>query len=331
MKRMYKEPTVLLALCFLAAGVAVPAVSSPQKSIAVVAEEKLGAWLGVSIQDLDKELREELGVEERRGAVVLDVVEDSPAEEAGLQENDVIIEFDGEKIRDTKVEIVIVRDGKKKTIEVTLGKRPKKLSKSIFISPGKRGSMVWLGSGPGVWMGVELQELNASLAEYFQVEEDGGVLITEVEEESVADEAGLRPGDVIVAMDGEGVSDADDIYDFLENKEEGDSVEIEYVRKGKRAKTTVELEECESASIFSKGFPQLFKWDDDHKLRYYFQLPDKEMLSLHLDKERLKDLKEKIRDHTIRIRGDWDDEIDELRGEIKKLKEEIEKLRSEKK
>jgi serine protease Do len=92
-------------------------------------------WLGVSIQEITSDLAEGLGLDSPKGALVSQVMPDSPAEKAGLKERDVIIEFDGNEIiysgdlpqtvgaikPDTKVSALVYRDGRKKQIKVVVG------------------------------------------------------------------------------------------------------------------------------------------------------------------------------------------------------------------
>jgi serine protease Do len=95
-------------------------------------------WLGIGIQELDEKTREKLGIDESvKGILINQIYEDSPAEEAGLKENDVVVSIDGEtgeslsdfvelvssKEPGTEIEIKVYRDGKMKTIDATLGER----------------------------------------------------------------------------------------------------------------------------------------------------------------------------------------------------------------
>lgn len=219
-------------------------------------EKSNKGWLGVSVQELTPSAREKMKLGAETGLLVTDVVRDSPAEEAGIREDDVIIQFDGKKVEqagdfsrlvrnagaDRKVVLTILRKGERKTIEVILGKRR---------SPGTAWAFAH-GSGPGremaVWMnrprlGVQVQELNENLAPYFKVEPGSGVLVLEVNEDSPAERAGLQSGDVITRIADEKVRDAEDLIDILRDYEEGDQVEIEYVRQGKSATATAEIEE----------------------------------------------------------------------------------------
>lgn len=208
-------------------------------------------WLGVRVQEMTPTLREAMKVGDRTGLLITEVVEDSPADLADLRVEDVIVEFDGkkvEKIREftrlvrktnpgTEVKIQIIRDGKEKEVQVKIGKhKMKRLKPYIW---GDNHFMV-ISRGPQ--LGVRVHELNEDLASYFKVGENQGVLILEVKEDSPAEEADLKAGDVITKIDVEQVSDPEELIDTLNEYEEGDVVTIEYVRKGKTEKAEVELE-----------------------------------------------------------------------------------------
>lgn len=183
------------------------------------------AWLGVGIQEVEDKVARALDLVTREGVIISQVVEDSPAEKAGIRTGDIIIGFDGVKIngpsklqnvvsstkpgKRSKVEII--RDGKKKTISVVLGELPQ--DDQVLASR--------LTSNKNE-LGINVQELTRSLAERFNIDYDTeGVIITEVERGSRGDEAGLRPGDVIVRA---GSEDITTIKEFrrLSNPEDRD-------------------------------------------------------------------------------------------------------------
>ena len=210
------------------------------------------AWLGVYLQELTDAMREALDIESDGGVLVTEVTGDSPAGKAGLKVGDVVIEFDGREIYDgndlrravgrtepgDKVEIVIVRDGKRRTLTVEMGEKPRS-RRRVYGAPSGDWRSFAFSIGSRVFLGVELAEMNPDLASYFKVKE--GVLVLDVAEDSPADKAGLRPGDVFVAIDGEKVRDPEAVLEILREYQEGDKVEIEIVRHGKREKIEVKL------------------------------------------------------------------------------------------
>lgn len=219
-------------------------------------QEKLQkGYLGVSIETLSQDDKEEFGV--KFGVLITDVTKGEAAEKAGIKKYDVIQYFDGEKVRrpgdlvnavrdtkpETKVTVKLVRDGKQKELTVIVGEL-----KSLFSYFGdfdkKDGKNYFLYSGHGGgYLGVHLQELNRDLGAYFGVKEGEGVLILKVEEDSPAGKAGLKPGDVIVELDGKKVSDAGKVSKVVSAYEEGDEIEIKILRHKKGQTIKVELGE----------------------------------------------------------------------------------------
>jgi len=90
---------------------------------------------------------------------------------------------------------------------------------------------------------VQVHELNADLAPYFKVEKKGGVLISEVMEDSPAQQAGLKAGDVITKIHDQKISDPEDLFDALDGYEGGDKITVEYIRKGAAGMLEVELDD----------------------------------------------------------------------------------------
>lgn len=212
-------------------------------------------WLGVSVEELTPSLRKKMKLGTQSGLLVTNVVENSPADDAGFREEDVIVEFDGQKVdeaeaftnlvRDAgaekKVTVVLMRDGERKTMEVILGKR--RASQGYGYSFGS-------GSAPNVFafsgrprLGVQVHELDESLAAYFKVQPREGVLVLEVNEDSPAEKAGLKSGDVITKIDEEKIRDAEDLIETLAEYEDGDKVALAYVRQGKSASLEIAIED----------------------------------------------------------------------------------------
>jgi C-terminal processing protease CtpA/Prc len=274
-------------------------------------EKTKKGWLGVSVQELTPSLRETMKVGNRSGLLITDVVKNSPADDANLREEDVLLSFDGKAVEkaaeftqlvrntppDKKVKVKILRDSEERELEVTIGARKSGPYARSFAWSGDAGHspnfMVW-GNRPR--LGVQIQELNKDLAPYFKVEEKSGVLVLSVSENSPAEKAGLKAGDVITRVSDEKITDYDDLVQALRDYEEGDKVSIEYVRQGKSATVQAELEN-----------------DDGHGFRFY--APDREGIRLPLQN--------KI--HIQRFDSDEGGELEILMPEIHRRLESLEK------
>ncbi|RJP21072.1 MAG: DegQ family serine endoprotease [Deltaproteobacteria bacterium] len=156
-------------------------------------------WLGVYIQRISPEVAENLGLKDRRGALVSDVTVDGPAEKAGIRSGDVILSFHGKDVKDehdlpalvaatrpgTKVDIRIVRDGKEMIVPVTISE--------MEGEPGKRAGGADLSKG----LGLTVQDITPEIAQRFEIENAKGVIVTTVEGGSPADDAGFQEGDIV--------------------------------------------------------------------------------------------------------------------------------------
>ena len=292
-------------------------------------------YLGVSVSRIDREEREKIGV--NHGVVIEEVVSESPADDAGLKEGDVILYFDGQKIRTaedlvetvratepkSEVKVTVFRGGNSIDMNVTVGRL--KLSTGHIFFKGESPHTVKIFRKGGGYLGVHLYDLDAELADYFGTEEDGGALILSVVEGSPADEAGLRSGDVIVEMDEETILCADDVRELLSDFEERDEIEIVVLRKHKEQRFKVELGES-AASIHMEGlkrFDAFPEWGRFHFYRYApkrkrYYLPEKELETIYewegeIDPDHLEDLEmeieEKIRGKLERIDEDLEAKI----------------------
>lgn len=278
------------------------------------------AWLGVYLQDVTSDIKEAMDLKSRRGALIAGVMDDSPAEEAGIEQEDVVIELNGEKVKGTShltrlikghspgdaVTLKIVRDGEQKSIAVILGKRPK--SELKIVEPLLRdlymphADVYSLAYHSGSRIGVKVQSLTEQLGEYFGVEDGQGALITEVEEDMPAEKAGLKAGDVIVEADGEDIEDTGDLVGVISEKEEGDKVKITVMRDRSSRSFEVEVEESEAWSSSD--------WGDFAKVKI---LSDK--------------LKKPETVWFGKESSDLEDEMEELKEELEELKQELEEIR----
>lgn len=244
-------------------------------------------WLGVGITDLDEKKRESLGVGKEHVVIVTEIYEDSPAEEAGIQTGDLIVSMSGNDVTSTKqlialvggmdpytkLEIELLRDGKKVVKNVVLGVRPHHF---VFGDEGEHLSglrglaalgilgleglealgklddmfiprvdigMGWAGKGR---LGVYVDDLSEGLAEYFQIPGGNGVLVEEIVEDSPAAAAGIEAGDVIIKIGDTVVANTDELVDAISDMAADTETPIVIIRKGSEVILEVVLPEPDS-------------------------------------------------------------------------------------
>ncbi|MGH7309416.1 MAG: Do family serine endopeptidase, partial [Candidatus Rokuibacteriota bacterium] len=174
-------------------GFAIPASMAKRVSAELVSKGRVTrGWLGVSLQPLTPELAASFGVKDGKGAVVTEVVPESPAAKAGLQQGDVIVEVNGKKIENpgglARV-IALAPPGRDARLTVWRARQERSLSVMLREAPGERQASR---------LGFEVRPVTAELAGELGLRAREGVVVTHVEEDSEAAEAGLRPGDVVV-------------------------------------------------------------------------------------------------------------------------------------
>jgi serine protease Do len=175
-------------------------------------------WLGVSIQPLGPDLRQALGLGDTEGALIADVIPKSPAEAGGLKRGDVVIAIEGKPITEpgqlsrtiatmspgATAQLRVVRDGKERTVDIKVGKQPAEGEHGGAAAPeDELGQNDQEGHGvSAASLGLQLETLaDAARRQLGYGREVVGALVTAVAEGSPADEAGMRPGDVILQVD----------------------------------------------------------------------------------------------------------------------------------
>lgn len=163
-------------------------------------------WLGVVIQGIDQKLAESFGMDKPQGALVTQVIPDSPAQESGLKQGDVILSYNGRKLtksRDlpplvaispigSQAELLVLRAGRKQTVTVRIG--------NLETATGRV-----LAADMNSW-GMQLKSLDDDAREALRFDGDGGVLVAKVKPASAAARSGLHAGDILLAVGGESVT-----------------------------------------------------------------------------------------------------------------------------
>jgi serine protease Do len=285
-----------------------------------------GAWLGVYLQNLSSDLKEAMDLGSEEGVLIAGVAEDSPAEEAGLEEEDLITKFDGTQVKTSseltklvrkhspgdEITLKLVRDGKTKTLTVVLGKQPKDKRLGLkettpllnFSGVPDEPGLYSFSMFSGNRIGVRVQNLTEQLGSYFGVEDGQGALVTEVEEDTPAEKAGLKAGDVIVKVDGDDIQGTGDLVEAISEKEKGDKAEITVIRDHASKTFSVEVEEGPS-------------WHSGN-------LGDLDQFKVFMDRAHAP--------HSLRLEessSGLQDQLDELKEDLQQLKEEIRELKKE--
>ena len=162
-------------------------------------------WLGVGIQDVSHDLAQAFKLENTKGSLITGVMANTPAKKSGMQKGDVVVRINEIMIRDSnhlrneianagafaEIEIELIRDGKSVLINLTLDKRPSKLSK-IKVEPQPIPAIEQVNL-----LGMVIEEITMETSKQLGIEFGSGIVIVEVENGSVAEKTGLRPGMII--------------------------------------------------------------------------------------------------------------------------------------
>ncbi len=189
-------------------------------------------WLGVSIQEVTPELAKSFGLKEKKGALVAQVVSGSPAEKAGIEQGDVILEFDGKAVSDSKdLPRIVASTPVGKMVTVKLSREGKGLDRSLKV--GEMDEKVEGAEAPSSHksLGITVQDLTPEIAQGLGLKKATGVVVTRVEPGSPAAEAGLRTGDVIREVNRKPVKRTDDFVQKLE-KARGQDTVLLFIQRG---------------------------------------------------------------------------------------------------
>jgi serine protease Do len=182
-------------------------------------------WLGVMIQPITPELKDKLKLEDEKGALVADATKDGPADKGGIKRGDVIVGFDGKEVKESKdlpflvastrvgksAAVEVIRKGQRKSLEVRIGE----------LKEEKEPQAV---SEMRPHLGMTVEELTPELANKLDLSETSGVVVAQVDDNTPAAEAGVRPGDIILEVDQAPVKNLDQFNRKIGTYKEGDTI-----------------------------------------------------------------------------------------------------------
>ena len=198
-------------------------------------------FLGVSPQAITSDMADSLGLKSTKGALIADVVKDSPAEKGGLKPGDVVVALNGKPVSDNSqltrdvgvippgstVKLDIVREGKQRTVEVKLAERPDEKDQGGR-TPSKGGQ----DKEQGDLLGLSVQDVTPQLARQSQVDPaTKGAVVVDVAPDSPAADAGLEPGDVVLEVNRRAVASAAEYKNAVKGVKKGDTALVR-VRRG---------------------------------------------------------------------------------------------------
>lgn len=231
------------------------------------------SWLGVETHEVTADNAKELKLPAERGVVVAGVTKDSPAAKAGLRENDVITEVNGQRVEGSAqfrrmiheipagrtAQITVWRDGRAQTLSATLGKAEERHSTWMGATPGTfafrmpevmempdmpsidLGGEMALLPGGRPRLGIDAEDIGGQLGSFFGAPDGEGILVRSVNSGSAAEKAGLKAGDVITSFNGERVRSLGDLRQKLASQNDAKTAKIGVLRNKSELTLSVEL------------------------------------------------------------------------------------------
>jgi serine protease Do len=201
--------------------------------------------IGVQVQNVTPELAKSFGLPEPKGALVAEVNPGSPAEKAGILRGDIIIEFNGTVIHEmnelprlvadtapgTKSTLKVLREGKEKAFSLTISE----LTEEKQAAQGKEEG------GDSTPLGLMVKNIDPNLAKRFRIRDTKGALVVGVEQGSPAADAGIRPGDVLLEINGQVINTAQDFQDVAGKLKKDEAARFLIKRQGRTLYVTVEV------------------------------------------------------------------------------------------
>jgi serine protease Do len=181
-------------------------------------------WLGVSIQEVTPALAKSFDLKEKKGALVAQVVSGSPAEKAGIEQGDVIVEFDGKEVTDSKdLPRIVASTPIGKAVTIKLLRNGKALDRQVKV--GEMEEKVEVAKAPShKSLGITVQNLTPEIAKGLGLKKDTGVVVTRVEPGSPAADAGIQTGDLVQEVNRKPVKNVEDFVQKVEKAKGQDNI-----------------------------------------------------------------------------------------------------------
>jgi serine protease Do len=178
------------------------------------------------------ELAKSFGVKGEKGALVAQVFPSSPAEKAGIEKGDVIVEFDGKQVTDSKeLPRLVASTPVGKTVTMKISRDGKTLERQVKVGEMEDNTTQVAKAPSGKKLGIAVQNLTPEIAKGMGLKNSAGVVITEVEPGSPASEAGLQTGDVIREVNRKPVKNVEDFMQKVEKAKDQDTVLL-FIQRG---------------------------------------------------------------------------------------------------
>lgn len=182
-------------------------------------------WFGITVQKVTHELAETLKLLTRQGALVTNVVKDSPADRAKIKRKDLIVEFAGEKVNDRSlprlvasikigsvVDVKVIRDGRPLTLKVTISRLDDNTGSPEVLIAGR--------------LGIRTKTISPEIAHQFGIMDGGGVIITDINPKGPASKEDIQTKDIIIEMNGRRINSTDELAAVVKNLKSGEKIPV---------------------------------------------------------------------------------------------------------
>ncbi len=191
-------------------------------------------WIGVSIQTLTPEIAKAFGLKEARGALVGDVITGGPADSAGIKRGDIIISFDGKRVKDmSDLPRIVAETPVRKEVDITIIRNGKQMTVKVKVEEMTEEKLAYQMQTREEKLGMTVDDITPQLAHELNIKDKAGVVVIDIEPNSLADDAGIEAGDIIKEVNRKPIKNMKDYQRIM--KEIGkDSPVLFLVKRGQQ-------------------------------------------------------------------------------------------------